>query len=174
MRHESRWDITRAWFGEWLPETLDWFANWFNTPGFGGAAALIAAIVAYKSAKHKIVEERKEGKKDRDAATERHGADAKAERERVERENWWKMLIWVYDRSIGDGAEPRLSLDVTLELLAALEVETKNDFETGLLEAVMTMFSIQEQPVVPVASAGMRTKRRLRLSLRAWLARKFA
>lgn len=70
------------WLGEWVnglaewgPGALSWVDEWVRTPGFGGAAAVGAAVIAFRGAK-----------KTRDSE------DA---RERESR--WWEQARWAAD-----------------------------------------------------------------------------
>jgi hypothetical protein len=86
------------------------------SPGFGGASALVAGVLAYAAANRKA------------------GYDRQAARQK----QWWDALAWVYDRATAERPGARLNADLALNLLDRLEAEAQTDLEiqtvAGLLE----------------------------------------
>ncbi|MGZ9825274.1 hypothetical protein ACXYTP_00030 [Tsukamurella ocularis] len=65
------------------------------SPGFGGAMALAAAVVAYQGVMRKVVADNEAHEKT--IAAERANHEAKLDRDRAEAENdrWWKIVEWM-------------------------------------------------------------------------------
>lgn len=76
--------------------TLDWLGAWAQSPGFGGLAAVVAAVIAYRAAR-------------KAADTQRVNAAAdRAQRERAERKNqWWARAQWALDLTLSQDTETR-------------------------------------------------------------------
>jgi len=81
---------------------LQWVDEWIRTPGFGGAAAVVAALLAYSG-----------------AARERRGADARATEDR-----WWAQARWASGLIMSDSqAEITVGIEALDHLVAEADVE---------------------------------------------------
>lgn len=110
----SGWDTFRLALGAWL-----------TSPGFGGLAALIAAVIAYLGITKRIAA-------DHDLAIEaadrsRAAADAADERQR-----WWEVLQWTWTNR--DALEDRDPL-IAASVLEALEPLVQTAAQSVILDA---------------------------------------
>lgn len=92
--------------------------QFFLSPGFGGAAALVAGLLAYVAARVKAADDRK-------IAAERQ---------------WWDALAWVYDRLTAERLDARLPPDLALELLNRLRRDAQNPLELGTIAGLLDLF----------------------------------
>lgn len=94
------------------------------SPGFGGAAAFVAAGLVYLASQQNARHARQE---------------ALRAREKDRQERWWEALTWIYDRASAERVEARLTTGLVLDLLERLYDEAVTDLEVqtvaGLVEA---------------------------------------
>jgi hypothetical protein len=92
--------IYAAAFAAPVPGSVgEWFIAWVQTPGFGGAAAVLAAVVAFGAAWHQ-------------AGVQRH-----AQR----KEQWWKRAEWALNLTLSNDSATRSVGFHTLEALSESE-----------------------------------------------------
>jgi hypothetical protein len=82
-----------------LAATLDWLREWLLSPGFGGAAAVLAAAIAFVAARRQAEVNRIAGRK----------------------EQWWKRAEWALDLTLSDKSENRIVGLDTLDALSRSE-----------------------------------------------------
>ncbi|MFG1611087.1 hypothetical protein [Actinoplanes sp. NPDC049265] len=109
-----------------LPDVPFW-ERFFTSAGFGGAGALIAAIVAATIAAVQLRHAKRQQKHDR----------------------WWDTLGWVYDRSIveadkRDALPHRVTFTVLTELAQQAESNPKDNLQAGTVASILSMFEISE------------------------------
>jgi hypothetical protein len=87
--------------------------NWFFSPGFGGLAALMAALItaaiAYVVSRHRKDSETKDRTRARDADREDQNDRAQV--------RWWDRFVWVTDR------DNNMELGTRIEMLFQLTME---------------------------------------------------
>jgi len=76
-----------------------WFLEWARSPGFGGATAVVAAVIAFVGAWRQLVLQRQSQRK----------------------EHWWKRAEWALNLTIDPRPEVRDVGHTVLEALAASE-----------------------------------------------------
>ena len=79
--------------------TLDWLREWLLSPGFGGAAAVLAAVIAFLAARRQAEVNRIAGRK----------------------EQWWKRAEWALNLTLSDKSENRIVGLDTLDALSRSE-----------------------------------------------------
>jgi len=89
------------------------------SPGFGGLAALTAALLAFMVARR----------------------NAAQEREAARQERWWASLTWVYDRATTEREEARLPGAVALTMMARLFDEAHTDLEVQGAGSIVALFT---------------------------------
>ncbi len=101
------------------------FGRFLVSPGFGGLAAFLAALLVFIAAQQRNAHDRREL--------------ARAQ-EKDRQERWWEALTWVYDRASTERVEARLTTDLVLDLLDRLLDEAHTDLEVqavaGLIEGL--------------------------------------
>ncbi|WP_323958869.1 hypothetical protein GC088_09940 [Arthrobacter sp. JZ12] len=113
---------------------MDWFLEWLQSPGFGGAAALLAAVIAYAASR-------------RSASVQRKNAlDDRIQREQAERKaQWWSRAQWALNLTLSEDSETRAIGFRVLEALGESEwadehegdviaAATERALDAGLLE----------------------------------------
>lgn len=89
---------------------MSWVADWLQSPGFGGGAAVLAAVIAYGAASRAALVQRENGQKDR------------AQRDRNERKaQWWHRAEWALDLTLNEDEEARIVGFRVLDALAGSE-----------------------------------------------------
>jgi hypothetical protein len=91
------WWTEKYWRDDFFPWIGSWFIPWAQTPGFGGAAAVAAATIAFAAARHQ----------------------ARVQRESQRKEQWWKRAEWALNLTLDERAEVRTVGYNTLSALAA-------------------------------------------------------
>ncbi|GAA2036079.1 hypothetical protein [Pseudokineococcus marinus] len=101
---------------------LDWLGAWAQSPGFGGLAAVVAAVIAYRAARKAADTQRANAEEDR------------KQRERAERKNqWWARAQWALDLTLSQDTEIRT---VGYDMLDALaNSEWADEHEAELIAA---------------------------------------
>lgn len=88
------------------------------SPGFGGAAAVVAALLAFVAARQKL----------------------SVDREASRQERWWATLTWIYDRATHENLDQRLPPGLALDLFDRLLDEAHTELEirtvAGLLQGL--------------------------------------
>lgn len=79
--------------------TLDWLREWLLSPGFGGAAAVLAAAIAFIAARRQ----------------------AEVNRIASRKEQWWKRAEWALNLTLSDKSENRIVGLDTLDALSRSE-----------------------------------------------------
>jgi len=105
-----------------VTELGHWLSAWIRSPGFGGVAALVAAVIAYRAAR-------------RAAVVQKSNADGdRTQRERSERKNqWWQRAQWALDLTLSEDTEART---VGFKVLRALaESEWADEHEADIVAA---------------------------------------
>lgn len=93
-----------------VTDVLHWLSGWAQSPGFGGLAAVVAAVIAYKAAG------RAARTSDRNAVADR------TQRDHAERKSqWWKRAEWALDLTLSQDSETRTVGFKVLEALAESE-----------------------------------------------------
>ena len=87
------------YLGTSLAATLDWLREWLLSPGFGGAAAVLAAVIAFFAARRQAEVNRIAGRK----------------------EQWWKRAEWALNLTLSDKSENRIVGLDTLDALSRSE-----------------------------------------------------
>ena len=87
------------YLGTALAATLDWLREWLLSPGFGGAAAVLAAVIAFFAARRQAEVNRIAGRK----------------------EQWWKRAEWALNLTLSDKSENRIVGLDTLDALSRSE-----------------------------------------------------
>jgi len=82
-----------------LDATLDWLREWLLSPGFGGAAAVGAAVIAFVAARRQ----------------------AEVNRVASRKEQWWKRAEWALNLTLSDKSENRIVGLDTLDALSRSE-----------------------------------------------------
>ena len=77
----------------------EWFFTWAQTPGFGGAAAVVAAVIAFMAA----------------------WRQSKVQRQAQRKEQWWKRAEWALNLTLSDDTETRTVGFQTLKALSESE-----------------------------------------------------
>ena len=90
--------VVRA-LGSVAASTLDWLRDWLLSPGFGGAAAVLAAVIAFLAARRQAEVNRVAGRK----------------------EQWWKRAEWALNLTLSDKSENRIVGLDTLDALSRSE-----------------------------------------------------
>ena len=92
--------------------------QFITSSGFGGLAALVAALLAFRAAILKL----------------------SADREVARQNRWWDSLSWIYDRATHERLDQRLPPGLALDLFDRLldEAHTELELQTaqGLLEGL--------------------------------------
>jgi len=101
---------------------LDWLGAWAQSPGFGGLAAVVAAVIAYRAARKAADAQRANAEDDR------------RQRERAERKSqWWARAQWALDLTLSQDPEARVVGYDMLEALA--NSEWAEEHEADLIAA---------------------------------------
>jgi hypothetical protein len=77
----------------------EWVLGWVQSPGFGGAAAVVAAVVAFGAAWHQ----------------------SQVQRESQRKEQWWNRAEWALNLTLSESAETRTVGFQTLKALSQSE-----------------------------------------------------
>lgn len=105
-----------------MSDVGQWISEWVRSPGFGGVAALVAAVIAYRAARRAAAVQRANANDDRD------------QRERAERKNqWWLRAQWALDRTLDQDSEARTVGFNVLQALA--ESEWADQHEADIVAA---------------------------------------
>lgn len=108
------------------------FGRFLVSPGAGGLAVLVAAIITGAIAIW---------------AARRVSRDAQArlglDRESARQARWWETLRWTYDRATDARAEARLKPDVVMSLVDALGDQAQTD--TELAAAISVLDSLDDE-----------------------------
>ena len=96
-----------------------WFVPWAQTSGFGGAAAVVAALIAFGAARAQVLQQRQ--------------ADRK--------EQWWKRAEWALNATLSDEPDIRT---VGFQMLASLATSEYAAEHEGDVIAAATVRSIDE------------------------------
>lgn len=112
-------DVT---FPEWSRDVLVWLNGWIRTPGFGGAAAVMAAVLAYRG-----------------AARSRSSEDSRAREQR-----WWEQARWAGDLLTEDTKRQALGIAALAQL-----VDEADDVEAAVF-AMTALDQIIDAQVVDV------------------------
>jgi len=124
-----------------------WLSTWATSPGFGGAAAVVAAAVAYAAARRTAREQRKNADNDR------------AQRDRAERKaQWWSRAQWALDLTLSEDTETRA---VGFNVLDALAQSEWADEHEGDVIAAATERALASAFEVDEDSTGARRQRKL-------------
>jgi hypothetical protein len=95
-------------------EAARWLAEWSRSAGFGGTAAIVAAVIAYRAA--------------RAGARRQHWVDRKVQ--------WWARAQWALDRVLSDDRRTRV---IGLRMLMALgRSEWAGEHEEELIRAALS------------------------------------
>ena len=123
------------WSGGWLTTVLvpspprsffdEGFGRFIVSPGFGGLAALLAAVLVFIAAQQRNAHDSRE-------------AVRAAEKDRQER--WWEALTWIYDRASAERSEARLTGELALDLLERLYDEAHTDLEVQAVAGLIKTF----------------------------------
>ncbi|MCS5717861.1 hypothetical protein N1027_06905 [Herbiconiux sp. CPCC 205763] len=90
-----------------------WFLPWAQTPGFGGVAAVVAAMIAFAASRHQ----------------------ARLQRAAQRKEQWWKRAEWALNLTFNDDATRS---EVGIALLEALaSSEWAGEHEDDVIAAVI-------------------------------------
>lgn len=122
LTRRAQWWSEEFWRDEFFPWLGSWFIPWAQTPGFGGAAAVVAATIAFSAARHQ----------------------ARVQRESQRKEQWWKRAEWALNLTLDDRAEVRTVGYRTLSALAASEWASEHE---GDVIAAATSKSLDDQLV---------------------------
>ena len=100
----------------------EWFITWAQSPGFGGAAAVVAAGLALAGAVWASRVQRNNAKADRNL------------KEKTDRKDqWWQRAKWALDYTLSDDPEKRV---VGFKVLEALgNSEWANEHEADVIAA---------------------------------------
>jgi len=119
------------------------------SPGFGGLAALITALVALKVARERLAADAEAASKQRVAdatavtkqieANERAAADQRFQDEKQQLRNdslnrWWQLALWL-DKQIDEG---NFSVDQALTTLETLEKSVTTPEQSVMVECLTT------------------------------------
>lgn len=122
----------------WIPSTIAWIDAWIRTPGFGGAAAVVAALIAYRGAARSRLSEDARAVKNRDD-----------ENKRALEARWWEQARWTV-RLLSSANQSEVALGI--QALAQLMDEAA-DAEAGRF-ARLAMLTILE-PEATSTSPGL-------------------
>jgi hypothetical protein len=100
-----------AWLGSWL-------IPWVQTPGFGGIAAVVAAVIAFSAARHQ----------------------AETQRQAQRKEQWWKRAEWALNLTISEKSQDRTVGFQMLESLSTSEYAAEHE---GDVLAAATAWSLE-------------------------------
>ena len=113
-----------------LDATVDWLREWLLSPGFGGAAAVGAAVIAFVAARRQ----------------------AEVNRVASRKEQWWKRAEWALNLTLSDKSENRIVGLDTLDALSRSEWAAEHE---GDVIAAATEWALGEpdphdgQPTAP-------------------------
>ena len=117
-----------------------WISDWAQSAGFGGTAAVVAAVIAFKAATRVASAARTTASEDR------------AQRERAERKaQWWQRAQWALDLTLSSDTETRTVGFKVLEALADSEwaEEHEADIIAAATERVLGDDGDTEAPTSP-------------------------
>ncbi len=104
---------------------------WLTSPGFGGLAALVAAVIAYRG------------------ITKRIGADRALAVEADERQRWWEVLQWTWtNREALDDRDPLITADVLVALGEAVPTKSQSVILEAASRAIVEDDPAAEDPEV--------------------------
>jgi hypothetical protein len=103
---------------------LDWLREWLLSPGFGGAAAVLAAVIAFLAARRQAEVNRVAGRK----------------------EQWWKRAEWALNLTLSDKSENRIVGLDTLDALSRSEWAAEHE---GDVIAAATEWALGEPEPEP-------------------------
>jgi hypothetical protein len=118
-------DHSDAFFG--------WLGEWMKSPGFGGLAAVVAAVVAFIGVSRTV----------------------KAQREATRRQQWWERARWALNLTLDDESSTRAVGFEVLDALANSEYAEEHEAEVidaavnATLEAYATQSPDGDVPVAP-------------------------
>lgn len=90
-----------------------WFVPWAQTPGFGGAAAVIAATIAFGASRYQ----------------------ARVQWAAQRKEQWWKRAEWALNLTLSDDS---VASEIGISVLGALALsEWSNEHEEDVIAAAL-------------------------------------
>lgn len=122
---------------EWIGAVGGWLGDWAQSAGFGGVAAVVAAVIAFKAANRSAVAARATASADR---TQRERAERKAQ--------WWLRAQWALDLTLSQDTETRTVGFQVLEALATSEwaEEHEADIIAAATERALTQDGDTDDP----------------------------
>jgi len=126
------------------PSYFDYgFGRFLVSPGAGGLAVLLAAIItgsiAIWAARRVSKDAAARLALDRASAEDRLSLDRESAREA----RWWETLRWTYDRATDERADARLRPNIVLSLVDALGDQAQT--ETELTAAISVLDSLDDE-----------------------------
>lgn len=117
------WPDTEAWHG-----VGRWLSEWIRTPGFGGAAAVVAAAIAYAGVRR----------------------NARVQREASRKEQWWDRAKWALDLTLSNVPEEREVGYAMLDALADSEwaQEHESDVIAAATEPALATYQAQQNDAI--------------------------
>jgi hypothetical protein len=102
-----------------------WLSDWIRTAGFGGAAAVLAAAIAYAGVRRNV----------------------RVQREASRKEQWWDRAKWALDLTLSEIPEERVVGFAVLDALADSEwaQEHESDVIAAATEPALAAYLDQEQ-----------------------------
>ncbi|WP_136056011.1 DUF4153 domain-containing protein [Microbacterium sp. K24] len=119
--------VALGWiFQDFFPWLGSWFIPWAQTPGFGGAAAVVAAAIAFTAARNQ----------------------AGVQRDAQRKEQWWKRAEWALTLVLSDKTETR---EIGFEVLEALgrsdyAAEHETDFVDAATRGLKDAEDVDSEP----------------------------
>lgn len=105
------------------PTTHGWFGDWLMSPGFGGAAAVLAAVIAFAGVSRNL----------------------KAQRNANRKQQWWERARWALDLTLDDDSSTRAVGFEVLDALARSEYADEHEAEVIDAAVSATLAAYAEQ-----------------------------
>lgn len=115
---------------------MQWLVEWAQTPGFGGVAAVLAAVIAgWVSWRN------------RRAADTQARHDRAEENGRAREARWWEQARWAAERVTADSAYDVDMAVASLQMLVEQQDDTEaSDFAAAALDALLPPTLVGEVP----------------------------